>query len=230
MAPEEVGGETKSERIRVLIVEDHAVVRAGIRLLLGCYEDVAVVGEAGDAVEALARARELAPDVALLDVGLPGASGIEVARQLHRLSPQIRLLMLTMHEDEGYFFEAVHAGASGYVLKEAPPEELLSALRTVYRGGIAFHPVLARRLLDDYLQRVRAGDERGSYHRLTDQEAEVLRLTAEGHSAREVGDLLHLSRKAVECHRMNLMQKLNLDNRAELVRYAVRKGLVGPHQ
>ena len=228
MAPEEVGGETKSERIRVLIVEDHAVVRAGIRLLLGCYEDVAVVGEAGDAVEALARARELAPDVALLDVGLPGASGIEVARQLHRLSPEMRLLMLTMHEDEGYFFEAVHAGASGYVLKESSPEELLSALRTVHHGGIAFHPALARRLLDDYLERVRAGDERESYHQLTDREREVLRLTAEGHSAREVGDLICLSPKTVERHRTNLMRKLNLHNRSALIRYAVQKGLLSP--
>lgn len=214
--------------IRVLIVDDHAIVRAGIRLLLESRADVTVVGEAQNAQEAIARTRELVPEVVLLDVAMPGVSGLAVARELHRQWPEIKVLMLTMHEDEDYFFEAVDAGASGYVLKEASPEELLAAIETVHRGGIAFHPSLARRLLDDYLRRVRAGQEGASYLDLTDREREVLRLTAEGRSARELADLLALSPKTVERHRSNLMRKLNLHNRSELIQYAIRKGILPP--
>ncbi len=217
-------------RITVLIVDDHAIVRAGVRVLLDATEDIEVVGEAQDAAQAVARTRELAPDVVLMDVSLPGVTGLQAAREILRLRPDTRVLMLTMHEDEGYFFEAVNAGASGYVLKEAPPADLLSAVRTVHQGGIAFHPALARRLMDDYLRRVRSGDEGESYQQLTDREREVLRLTAEGRSARELGELLCLSPKTVERHRANLMRKLNLHNRSELIQYALRKGFLSPRE
>jgi two-component system response regulator NreC len=216
----------RTERIRVLIVDDHAIVRAGIRFLLTSTDDVEVVGEARDAAEAMRRARELNPDIILMDVKLQGISGLEATRQLQRVQPDARVLMLTMHDDEEYFFEAVNAGASGYVLKEAAPEDLLSAIRTVHQGGIAFHPLLARRLLEDYLQRVRAGDEVVGGPQLTEREREVLRLTAEGHSARQLGELLFLSPKTVERHRANLMRKLNVHNRSELIQYALRKGLL----
>ena len=222
--------ESGADRIRVLIVDDHAIVRAGIRFLLTSTEDVEVVGEARDAAEALRRARELNPDIVLMDVKLQGISGLEATRQLQRVQPEARVLMLTMHDDEEYFFEAVNAGASGYVLKEAAPEELLTAIRTVHHGGIAFHPALARRLLDDYVQRVRAGDEAAGGPQLTDREREVLRLTAEGRSARELGELLFLSPKTVERHRANLMRKLNVHNRSELIQYALRKGLLQPRR
>lgn len=220
------GSDARAGRIRVLVVDDHAIVRAGIRMLLNSTEDIEVVGEAADAAEALARTRELSPDVVLMDIGLPGMTGLEATRELHRLYPESRVLMVTIHEDQEYFFEALSAGASGYVLKEATPTELLSAIRTVHQGGVAFHLALARQLLDDYLRRVRTGDEAESYGQLTEREREVLRLTAEGRSAREVAELLYLSPKTVERHRANLMRKLNLHRRSELIQYALRKGFL----
>ncbi len=216
------------DRIRVLIADDHAVVRAGIRLLLDSHADVQVVGEARDGTEAVALARDLRPQVVLMDVAMASLSGLEATRQIRQAQPDTYVLMLTMHSDEDYFFEAVRAGASGYVLKEASPAEVVEAIRTVARGGVSFHSNLARKLLDDYLRRVQAGEEGESFGRLTEREHEILRLTAEGHSAREIADLLTLSPKTVERHRTNLMDKLNLHNRAELIRYALRKGLVSP--
>lgn len=215
-------------RIRVLIADDHAVVRAGIRLLLDAHPDIQVVGEARDGSEAVELARELRPDLVLMDVAMANLSGLEATRQLRQAQPDIRVLMLTMHADEDYFFEAVHAGASGYILKEASPGEVIEAVRTVARGGVSFHCDLARKLLDDYLRRVQTGEEGESFSRLTEREREILRLTAEGRSARDIANLLTLSPKTVERHRTNLMDKLNLRNRAELIRYALRKGLVSP--
>ncbi len=216
-------------RIRVLIADDHAVVRAGIRLLLDAHADIQVVGEARDGAEAIALAAELRPQVVLMDVAMAHLSGLEATRQLRHAQPDVHVLMLTMHSDEDYFFEAVRAGASGYILKEASPAEVVEAIRTVARGGVAFHSDLARKLLDDYLRRVQAGEEGESFSRLTEREREILRLTAEGRSARDIANLLTLSPKTVERHRTNLMDKLNLRNRAELIRYAVRKGLVSPN-
>lgn len=212
----------------MLIADDHAVVRAGIRMLVSAHSDIDVIGEARDGAEAVAMAVELRPDVVVMDVAMAGLSGLEATRQLRQSLPDTKVLMLTMHADEDYFFEAVRSGASGYILKEAAPSEVVEAIRTVARGGVSFDSSLARKLLDDYLRRVDAGEEGESFRRLTDREREVLRLTADGRSAREIGDLLVLSPKTVERHRTNLMDKLNLHNRAELIRYAVRKGLVSP--
>ena len=214
--------------MRMLIADDHAVVRAGIRMLVSAHSDIDVIGEARDGAEAVAMAVELRPDVVVMDVAMAGLSGLEATRQLRQSLPDTKVLMLTMHADEDYFFEAVRSGASGYILKEAAPSEVVEAIRTVARGGVSFDSSLARKLLDDYLRRVDAGEEGESFTRLTDREREVLRLTADGRSAREIGDLLVLSPKTVERHRTNLMDKLNLHNRAELIRYAVRKGLVSP--
>ncbi|MDO8691455.1 MAG: response regulator transcription factor [Dehalococcoidia bacterium] len=214
--------------LRVLIADDHAVVRAGIRLLLDSQDDIEVVGEAKDGAEAVEKARELAPDIVLMDVAMPRLSGLEAISEIRRSSPDSRVLMLTMHDDEEYFFQAVSLGASGYILKEASPEDVVSALRIVSRGGVAFHPSLGRKLLDDYLSRVRGGEEHESYGRLTEREREILRLTAEGRSAREVGEMLALSPRTVERHRANLMDKLDLHNRSEVVQYAIRKGMISP--
>ncbi|MBI2865024.1 MAG: response regulator transcription factor [Chloroflexi bacterium] len=215
--------------LRVLIADDHAVVRAGIRLLLASQQGIDVVGEAKDGIEAVAITRRLAPDIVLMDVAMSGMSGLEATREIRQTNPETRVVMLTMHDDEEYFFQAVAFGASGYILKEATPEDLLMSLRTVSRGGVAFHPSLARKLLDDYLQRVRAGEECESYGRLTEREQEILRLTAEGRSAREIGEMLALSPRTVERHRANLMEKLDLHNRTEVVQYAIRKGIISPH-
>src|SRR3990172_198042 len=151
------------ETLRVLIADDHAVVRAGVRLLLASQEGIEVVGEAKDGTEAVAKTRELAPDVVLMDVAMPGLSGLEATREIRQTNPDTRVLMLTMHDDEEYFFQAVSLGASGYILKEATPEEVVSAIRIVSRGGVAFHPSLGRKLLDDYLHRVQAGEESERY-------------------------------------------------------------------
>ncbi len=214
--------------MRVLIADDHSVVRAGIRMLVSSHPDIEVVGEARDGAEAIALAGALKPDVVVMDVAMAGLSGLEATRQLRQLCPDTRVLMLTMHDDEDYFFEAVRSGASGYVLKEAAPAEVVDAIRTVAVGGVAFDSSLARKLLDDYLRRVEAGEEGESFGRLTDREREVLRLTAEGRSAREIAEMLVLSPKTVERHRANIMDKLNLRNRAEVIRYAIRKGIVSP--
>jgi len=216
------------ETLRVLIADDHAIVRAGIRLLLDSQEGIEIVGEAKDGAEAVAKTRELAPDVVLMDVAMPGLSGLEATREIRQTNPDTRVLMLTMHDDEEYFFQAVSLGASGYILKEATPEEVVSAIRIVSRGGVAFHPSLGRKLLDDYLHRVQAGEESESYSLLTEREREILRLTAEGRSAREIGEKLALSPRTVERHRANLMEKLDLHNRSEVVQYAIRKGIISP--
>ena len=216
------------ETLRVLIADDHAIVRAGIRLLLDSQEGIEIVGEAKDGAEAVAKTRELAPDVVLMDVAMPGLSGLEATREIRQTNPDTRILMLTMHDDEEYFFQAVSLGASGYILKEATPEEVVSAIRIVSRGGVAFHPSLGRKLLDDYLHRVQAGEESESYSLLTEREREILGLTAEGSSAREIGEKLALSPRTVERHRANLMEKLDLHNRSEVVQYAIRKGIISP--
>ncbi len=214
--------------LRVLIADDHALVRAGIRLLLDSQQGIEVVGEAKDGEEAVAKTRELTPDVVLMDVAMAGLSGLEATRQIRRDNPDARVLMLTMHDDEEYFFQAVSLGASGYILKEATPEDLVSSIWIVSRGGVAFHPSLGRKLLDDYLNRVQAGDEPESYSHLTEREREILFLTAQGKSAREIGDMLALSPRTVERHRSNLMEKLDLHNRCEVVQYAIRKGMMSP--
>ena len=216
------------ETLRVLIADDHAIVRAGIRLLLDSQEGIEIVGEAKDGAEAVAKTRELSPDVVLMDVAMPGLSGLEATREIRQTNPDTRVLMLTMHDDEEYFFQAVSLGASGYILKEATPEEVVSAIRIVSRGGVAFHPSLGRKLLDDYLHRVQAGEESESYSLLTEREREILGLTAEGSSAREIGEKLALSPRTVERHRANLMEKLDLHNRSEVVQYAIRKGMLSP--
>lgn len=216
-------------KLKVLIVDDHALMRAGIRLLLKSHEDIEVVGEAKDGQEALEKTQDLVPDIVLMDVGMPGLSGIEAARKITQDKPHVRVLMLTIHSDEEYFFQAVSAGASGYVLKETAPEDFVSSLKLVARGGIAFHPGLGQKLIADYLRRMQAGEEPEAYARLTEREKEILRLTAEGKPAREIGELLILSPKTVERHRANLMKKLGLHNRSEVMRYAIRRGIIsGP--
>jgi two-component system response regulator NreC len=208
--------------IRVLVVDDHAVVRAGLRLLLDAEEDIETVGEAGSAQEAIFEARSTKPDVVLMDVVLGEKSGIEVTPELLHEQPQAKVLVLSMQDDPRYVREAFAAGASGYVLKEAADTELVSAVREVARGGNYVHPALgARMAAADAAAARAAGDDP-----LSDREREVLRLLALGHTNQEIAQMLYISVRTAETHRAHIMQKLRLETRAELVRYALANGLL----
>jgi DNA-binding NarL/FixJ family response regulator len=212
--------------IRILIADDHAVLRAGLRMLLNAEPDMRVVGEAGDGVVAMALVCELNPDVVLLDVTMPRTGGLEALRQIREVSPHTRVLVLTMHDDEGYLREALAAGSAGYVLKRAADIELLSAIRAVHRGGTYLHAAHTRVLFEGQAHQSgpRTAEEREPH--LSPREEEVLRLIALGYTSRQAAIELHLSAKTIETYRGRLMAKLNLSNRVELVRYALRRGLL----
>jgi two-component system response regulator NreC len=208
--------------ISVVLVDDHAVVRSGIRLLLERQEDIEVVGEAGNAKDALFRARALKPDVILLDVVMPGESGIEVLPRLLEESPETKVLVLSMQDDPSYVREAFAAGAQGYVLKEAADDEVVSAVREIAKGGRYVHPTLgARMVAADAEERAAAEADP-----LSEREREVLRLLALGHTNQEMAEKLFISVRTAESHRAHIMQKLRLSTRAELVRYALSHGLL----
>lgn len=211
-------------KTKILLVDDHAIVRAGLRLLLESQSDLAVVGEAASGREAIRAVKELRPDLVLMDVAMPDLNGLEATRRIKAEHSKVQVLALTMHENEQYFFQMLHAGAAGYVVKGAPPEELIGAIRSVTRGEAYLSPPLTRRLLDDYLGRVKEGQPAADP--LTDREREILRLIAEGLTSKEVANRLIISPHTVERHRANAMAKLDLHNRAELIRYAIRKGLI----
>ena len=212
-------------KIRLLLVDDHEVVRAGLRMLFTAEPDMVIVGEAGDALEAIAAVRELKPDVVLMDVVMPGMSGIVATRKIKEANPETNVLALTMHEDEQYFFEMLQAGASGYVPKRAAPDDLLSAIRLVSQDHVFLYPSLAKMLVADFLQRGDA-DPAGPENDLTPREHEVLTLIAEGLTNREIAEKLVISVKTVDRHRENIMRKLDLHNRVALVKYAIEKGLI----
>jgi DNA-binding NarL/FixJ family response regulator len=210
--------------IRVLIVDDHAVVRAGLRLLLDAEDDIETVGEAGDAREAIFEARSTKPDVVLMDVVLGGKSGIEVTPELLHEEPETRVLVLSMQDDPRYVREAFAAGAHGYVLKEAADTELVTAVREVARGGRYVHPTLGARMAAADA----AAADAAEHDPLSDREREVLRLLALGHTNQEIAQMLYISVRTAETHRAHIMQKLRLETRAELVRYALAQGLLEP--
>lgn len=213
-------------KTRLLLVDDHAVVRSGLRMLLGNEDDVEIIGEAGTAAEALASAANLKPDVILMDIGLPDKSGIEATREIKAQFPNVAIVALTIHEDEEYFFKMLEAGASGYVPKRAAPDELLTAIRAAAHGEVYLYPSMAKLLVRDYLVSEPADKERPAGKELTDREQEVLTHLAEGESNEEIAKALVISPKTVARHRENIMHKLNLHSRAELVRYAIRKGII----
>ena len=214
--------------IRLLLIDDHAVVRSGLRMLLESESDMVIVGEGGTAREALEAVARLTPDLVLMDIGLPDMSGIEVTQKIKTGWPQVAVVALTIHEDEEYFFKMLEAGASGYVPKRAAPEELLSAIRVAAAGEVYLYPSLAKLLVQDYLHQDHASKEPASLDGLTAREQEVLALLAEGASNSEIGDQLSISPKTVARHRENIMSKLNLHSRSDLVKYAIRKGIIQP--
>jgi len=213
-------------KLKVLIADDHGVVRKGLRLLLEQYAEIEVVGEAANGRDAVRLAAELAPNVVLMDVAMPLLNGIDAAEQIRKAGTQVGIIMLTMHADESYVLRALNAGVKGYLLKESAEEDLLRAVKAVSEGRPFFSPAITQGLLEDYMRVLKQEGLSDSFELLTSREKEVLQLLAEGKSNKEAAAILDVSLYTVESHRTNLMQKLNLHNTAEIVLYAVRKNLV----
>lgn len=214
-------------KIRVLLADDHEVVRSGLRMVLEAQSDIEVVAEAGDGAQALEQALTREVDLAVLDVSMPHMTGLQAAAELHRRRPDLRILMLSMHDNDQYFFEALKAGASGYVLKTAANRDLVEACRACMRGEAFLYPPAVATLVRDYLDGARLG-EPPPEDPLTARELEVVKLIAEGHTSDEIATQLVLSLKTVERHRANILGKLGMRNRVDLTRYAIRRGLVEP--
>jgi two-component system response regulator NreC len=214
--------------IRLMLVDDHEVVRTGLRMLLENQPDIQIVAEASTGAEALQLARQVRPDVVVMDITLPDFSGIEATQRLKEENPQVAVVALTIHEDEQYFFEMLQAGASSYVPKRAAPEDLISAIRAAYSGEVYLYPSLAKSLVKDFLGRARSETGAASLEALTPREEEVLELLAAGYSNEEISEKLVISRHTVARHRENLMRKLELHSRTDLVKYAIRKGIIHP--
>ncbi len=209
--------------MRVLIADDHGIVRSGLRLLLERQPDIEVIAEAADGAEARELAIRERPDLAILDVRMPKLTGLQATREIREQAPEVAVLILSMHDDERYLFEALKAGASGYVLKAQADTDLLAAIRAVERGEPFLTPEAQRALIKDVLERGSAGEEE-----LTPREEEIVKLVAEANTTKEIAAILHLSEKTVENHRANAMRKLGMRDRVELVRYAIRRGLIEP--
>jgi two-component system response regulator NreC len=212
--------------IRILLADDHPVLRAGLRTLLEHEADMVVVGEASDGREAVALAQRLKPDVIIMDISMPNVDGLEATRQIRRLGLSAQVLILTVHAQERYLFPVLKAGAAGYLNKTAADTELVEAVRTVAAGGAFLQPAATRQLLEDYVAGVQAGSEQDRYDRLSEREREVLKYVAAGYTAREIAEQLHLSPKSVETYRARILEKLELRTRADLVRYALRRGIL----
>jgi len=212
--------------IRIVLADDHAMIRTGLRLVLERQKDFRVVGEASDGREAVALAQQERPEVVVMDIGMPNLNGIEAARQITALVPESGVVILSIHSDEAYVLRALKAGARGYLLKESPEADLIAAIRAVDAGKAYFSPAVSRMLADDYVRQLQDREIEDSYELLTTREREVLQLIAEGKSNKEIAAMLNLSLYTVETHRGNLMEKLNLHTVPELILYAVRKGVI----
>jgi DNA-binding NarL/FixJ family response regulator len=215
------------QTISVLLADDHGIVRAGLHALLDAQQDIAVVGEASSGDEAVELAEKLQPDIIIMDISMPGG-GLEATRKIAKLGLQTRILILTIHAEERYLLPVLEAGGSGYVRKASLHTDLIDAIRTVYRGEVFLEPAATRMLLQGYLDRANDGIELDPGKLLSEREREVLKLTAEGFTAQEIGDQLFLSPKTVETYRHRIMHKLGFSHRSELVRYALRAGLLDP--
>jgi two-component system, NarL family, response regulator NreC len=212
--------------IRILLADDHTVVRKGLRLLLEGHPGFAVVGDAADGRAAVALAEQHTPDVVVMDVAMPGLNGIEAARQISAKMPQVAVVFLSMHSDESYVLKALKSGARGYLLKDSAEQDLINAVIAVSEGKAFFSPAISKMLVEDYMRQMQDRKVEDSYELLTTREREVLQLLAEGRNNKEVATVLNLSLYTVETHRGNILQKLNLHNQAELILYAIRKGVI----
>jgi len=221
----------EKHKIRVLLADDHTILRQGIRMLLEAQEDMEVVGEAVNGRVAVEQSRALNPEVVLMDISMPELNGLEATRQIKREFPGTQVVILTMHESEEYLIKILQAGATGYVLKQAADRDLIEAVRIASRGDTYLYPRIATRLVSDYLRRIESTSSEefdAAYESLTAREREILKLIAEGHTNKEIAEILVLSVKTVENHRYSLMNKLNAHDRGELVKYAIRIGLIQP--
>lgn len=213
--------------IRILIADDHAVVRSGLTMLINAQEDMEIVDSAADGKEAFEKALQLQPDVVLMDLSMPpGENGLSATTRLKEAVPKIQILILTMHDDEEYLFRVLQAGASGYILKSAPDVDLISAIRTISQGAAYLYPSATKLLIQEFFHRIRNGEDVEKFNVLTEREQEILSLIAKGYSNKEIAELLVVSVKTVETHKTKIMEKLHLKTRPELVRYAIKKGLL----
>ncbi len=215
-------------RIRILVADDHSIVREGVRMILSGQEDFEVVGEASTGREALEQARALQPHVVVMDISMPDMNGIRATEKIRKELPSVQVLGLTMHEEDSYVFELLKVGAAGYVLKRAAAEDLVAAVRATHRGEAFLYPSVAKMVVQDFLQRAPAKEKEKALDGLTEREREVLTLIAEGLTNQEIAGRLFISIKTVQTHRAHIMEKLNLHDRTDLVRYAIRKGLIEP--
>lgn len=215
-----------SEDIRVVIADDHEIVRTGLRMMLSVQDGITIVGEAENGQQALELVKELGPDVVLMDLTMPDMNGIDATQLIAECCPESKVLALTIHEDEAYFFRMLNAGAMGYIPKRAAPTDLVRAIEVVHSGHVYLDPSLASSLVSDHLSHMQSGSESLDIPDLTPREHEVLTLIAEGAMNRDIAEQLGISVKTVERHRENIMNKLNLHSRTELVKYAIRKGLI----
>ncbi|HJV46332.1 MAG TPA: response regulator transcription factor [Bacillota bacterium] len=213
--------------IQVLVADDHAIVRSGLSMLINAQEDMEVVGAAADGGEAVDLALKLHPNIILMDLSMPpGENGLSATMRLRELAPDVEVLVLTMHDDEEYLFRVLQAGASGYILKSAPDNDLITAIRTVYKGAAYLYPSATKSLIQEFLQRVQKGEDTDYFNVLTEREREILVLIAKGYANKEIAEKLCVSVKTVETHKTKIMEKLQLKTRPELVRYAMKKGLL----
>jgi DNA-binding NarL/FixJ family response regulator len=214
------------KKIRVLVVDDHAIIRDGICALLALTGDIEVVGEATNGAEALTKVRELSPDVVLMDIAMPIMGGLEATHRICRNFPGTKVLVLTQYDDKEYFFPVIESGASGFISKASAASELMTGIRSVYQGDSYLSPSVTRLMVENYQYTAAGRAIREPYDRLTEREREVLKLLAEGHNTQEIAEILVITAKTVEGHKTNLMTKLGIHNRIELVKYALRKGII----
>jgi two-component system response regulator NreC len=212
--------------IRILLADDHTLMRQGLRALLERQEGLSVVAEAADGHEAVERATEMRPDIAIIDIGMSNLNGIEATRRITEKHPETAVIILSMHADEGYVLRALSSGARGYLLKDSPEQDLINAIRAVKQGKAFFSPEISRMLAEDYMRQMRQRGVDDSYELLTPREKEILQMLGEGKSNKEVAARLNLSPHTVETHRGNILEKLNLHSAAEMILYAVRKGII----
>jgi DNA-binding NarL/FixJ family response regulator len=212
--------------IKVLIADDHAIVREGIHMILALHDDIEVVGEAADGIEAIEKASKLSPDVVLMDIAMPKLGGLEAMLEILKINPESKILVLTQYENTEYIYRFLKAGAAGYVLKKAVGSDLVSAIRAVFQGKAVVDPSIADRVIKGFIEQPQVSKDEVLYEKLSDREKQVLKLIAEGYTMQQIADMLSLSIKTVMTHRTNLMEKLNIHNRTELVKYAIREGLV----